>query len=711
MPEVVKKGQVAMVRALIDSATIDKATKTFEVVFATENPVYRSYYWADEPFYEVLVCDKKSIRAERLDAGVVPLLDTHMLGSVTQQYGRALTWSIKNGECRAKLQYSFQDSKADLWNDIENGVITGISVGPRIWKYERVPNSDPKKIPTYRAVDWEIMEMSFAPVPIDYKSAVRAEDNRDYSIEILNYKNENRSNMEPNLEKQIRDAVRAAGLQDSFGDELTGRAGMTLEIANTEISAKRAAGAPALVPAPAAAAPVDGAAERAAGIGAGMEAERERQTQIRAAVGKTKLPGTVADDLVGKQANGGYLTVDAARALIIDKLAEMDTNVGAGNASGASARGQDIRDTNIPMVEALMERAQPGSVARFYNLDADTKGRSLSEAGKDFRFMSLQDMCRAVLQKNGIKATGMSPDELASRAMNTTDMPDLFTSTVKRFLRMNYEPIVPEWMRFSRQVPANDFRVKTGVKVDSAVTFEELAQNGEYKESTLISDEKATIQLKTYARKFSVTRQTIINDDLSTLSRVPQMIGIGARQFQSKKVWALITGNALCPDGKALFHADHGNLGNGAAASMINDDSLSAARVSMLRQKSPQGNELDIFPKYLVVPAELLTKAQKLLRTINPTIVDAVNIWSFLDPIEIRYLTDALAWYVFAEPGSTTVDGIVHAYLDGQEGLYTESYIDKDTDSLVIKARQDFDCAVWGWQGMYKNVGAALSQD
>lgn len=706
MPETSRKikGNNSAMRATIDTSSIDKANKEFDVVFATENPILRNYYWAEEQFYEVLVCNKSNIRGERLDAGVVPLLDSHSLYSVTKQYGRAISWTVKDGECRARIKYSTQADKADMWNDIENGVITGISVYPRIFKYERVPNTDPKKIPTYRAVDWEVMEISFAPVPVDYMSSVRSEgaDGRaanEFDIEILNNNIQNRSNMEKNVEQQIRDAVRAAGLEEAFADGLIGRADMTLEIATAEIANKRggtpaAPVAPVAAPAPAA----DGDTSARA-----VSAERERVASINTIAGKYqgKLERSFIDGLVGKQANGGFLTVDEARMAILEKLAESDVNISGG---GASVRSQDIRDTNVPMVEALMERAQPGSVQRFYNLDTATKGRGLSEAGKDFRFMSMVDMCRAICQKSGVSVAGLSKEEVVKRAMSTTDMPDLFTSTVKRFMRMDYETYVPDWERFSQRVPADDFRVKTGIKVDSAVTFEEIAENGEYKESNVISNEKATIQLKTYGRRFSISRKTIINDDLGVLARMPRIIALGYRQFQSKKAWALVTGNALCPDGKSLFHADHGNLGT---AAVIGDSALSAARTAMRRQTSPEGNELLITPKFLMVPPELETKAQKLLKPIYPGQVADVNLWSSLDPFVNVYFADTTAWYMVADPNMISADGMVHAFLDGQEGLYTESFINQDNDALVIKARGDFDCAMWGWQGWYKNPGAA----
>ena len=696
-----KKGGILVNRASVDSSSINKDEKTFDVVFATENPIQRSPYWADETFLEVLVVDKKSIRSMRLDSGVVPLLDTHNSYGINNQFGIVRSWSIKNGEARATIQFSNQESKADIWRDIESGIIRSISVGAKVYQYQRVPDaSDPKKMPTYRAVDWEPQEISLAPVPMDYMSSVRSEDGKEeYEIFINDTTKRSVMNAEEikaqqeaerKRAKDIRTSVRAAGLDETFADDLVER-GVTVEDAAKEIAAKKAA--------PATLTQED--------INRAVEAEATRANDIRLVVRSMKLPEAFADELISKKVNNKPLTLDMARAEIINKMAATD-NGPAGSTGQPSAKGSERSGMISAMVEGMMHRAQPGSVERYYNLDESTKGRKMDVAAHDFKHMRFIDLTRAILEANGVPGTkSMSAGELVSRALDTTDLPDLFTSTVKRFLRMYYEPIVPEWMQFSRNVPADDFRVKTGVKFDAAVTFEELNENGEYKEANMLSDEKATLQLQTFARRFSITRQAIINDDLGVLTRMPQVIGIGAKQFQSKKVWGLITSNVNAPDGNALFSAAHGNYGTGISASAINDAALSAARTAMRRQKSPQGNELLITPKFLLVPPELETTAQKFLRPISPTKVADVNLWQSLEPFVNVYFADAKAWYMFADPGTTTTDGIVHSYLTGQEGLFTESYIEKKSDKLVIKARLDFAAAIWGWQGLYNNDGAA----
>lgn len=705
---------ILQARATIDTANINPTDKTFPVVFATETPVFRSPWWADESFNEVLVCDKKSIRAARLQNEVVPFVDTHDTSSIEGQYGRAISWEIKDNECRAVIQYSDQDSKADLWKDILSGKIKGISVGYRVWQYERVPDKDPKKTPTYRAVDWEPIEISMVPAPADPYSSIRSEGNEEVAIKIINQtrsmtpeevaeQTRQAAAQERQRCKEIRDAVRAAKLPDAFADELTERMdnGKPLGMDAVRAAIAEKSKEPKQL--------TQEDMERA------VEEEQKRSTDIRTAVRNAKLPDTFADELVARKVEGKLMNIDQAKAAILDRMAQEDPNIaGPGSAGGARAKGDEKTQILNAMSEGMMQRVAPGSVDKFYKLDEETKTRTMDIRAHDYKHMNFVDIGRTILKMNGEnpdKVASMSKSQIAERALDTTDLPDLFTSTVKRFLRMYYEPTVPEWQRYSKPVTADDFRVKTGVKFDAAVTFEEIGEDGEYKEANLMSDEKAQIQLQTYARMFGITRKTIINDDLGVLTDIPRAIGIGAKQFQSRKVWAMITGNVVCPDGQPLFCAKHGNLATGANASTIVDAALSYGRTQMRRQKSPQGNELDINPAFLLVPPELETTAQKLLRPISPTMVEHVNIWSTLAPDVNVYLTDPNAWYLIANKDATTVDGMVHSYLSGQEGLYTDSYIDKKTDKVVIKCRLDFACSMWGSQGWFKNTGAAPSGD
>lgn len=194
-----------------------------------------------------------------------------------------------------------------------------------------------------------------------------------------------------------------------------------------------------------------------------------------------------------------------------------------------------------------------------------------------------------------------------------------------------------------------------------------------------------------------------MNDDLGVFTYLPRMIAQGAANFQADKVWGLITSNAQTPDNKAMFHTDHANLAAGADKAAPSGATLSKARAAMWRQTTLAGDMMPISPRYLIVPAELQTTAEQLMTSIMANSSSSVNVFaSKYDIIVDPRLTDVNAWYLAADP--ELVQGIVYAYLQG-EGLHIENQVDFDNDTVVTKARLDFDANIWDYRGWYKNPG------
>ncbi len=60
-------------------------------------------------------------------------------------------------------------------------------------------------------------------------------------------------------------------------------------------------------------------------------------------------------------------------------------------------------------------------------------------------------------------------------------------------------------------------------------------------------------------------------------------------------------------------------------------------------------------------------------------------------------------WFLAADP--SRIDTIEYAYLDGQEGVYTETRSGFEVDGIEIKARHDFAAKAIDWRGLFKNAG------
>lgn len=645
---------------MVDANTIvdTDSEKSFEVVFATETPVFR-YGW-DENFNEILVCAPENIRKQRLDALAVPLLDNHdRYSGVTGQMGRVDSYTIENGECRAKIIFSTQERFAGIWQDIKAGIVRSISAGYKVYKYVR-EIAGGEQIPNYRATDWEPMEISLAPVPADFNSAIRSEGQADQMHEVII---ENFSNAQNTRSDMVKNGN---GSEQNTTTTTEQQEGSRSAQATTTVTA-----------------PVNEAQVRSEAA----QAERKRISDIRFAVRAAKLEDSFADELVDKG-----VSIDQAREQIFNKMAEKDTTNVRTATVNVAVTGDEGVNIRAAMQDVILSRCEPGSV-------------KLEGKAQDFRGMKLLDMARHMLQLNGDNPFRYSQNELVSRAISTTDYPDLLTSTVNRQLRRFFEAVNNPYMKLCNQTTVSDFRAKTGVQIDGKVTFDKIAEDGEYKAAKILQNSKATVAVETYGKLVKITRKAIINDDLDAFSRIPKILAQGARNLQTQMFWDLIIKNAKTPDGVSLFHATHGNLAGAGAT--ISEATLNAAMVAMMKQQSPAGEEIGLTPKYLIVPVELQTTAQKLLATITATKTGDVNPFhnAFEIISEVRLSRDsATAWYMAADP--STVDGLICAYLDGEEGLYTESRTNFDDDSVETKARMEFGVAAWEHRGWYKNPGA-----
>lgn len=637
------------IRAQVRTNSFNEENNTIEVVFATEHPV-RRYDWARDRYYnEVLEVSPEAMDLSRLQNGA-PVLDSHDNYSLDSIIGVVESVWLDGDRAMAKIRLSDEAPDATLVSKIKKGIIRNVSVGYAVNEYTIKEDTD-EPFPEYRATRWTPSEISFVGVPADPDSGVRKNNNqKSTKARITNLRTMDTKETKKTTAPVVDPAKRsqpATAATATNQDEIRSAA-----IADERKRVER----------------ITTACQRA-----GIKDQKFIQNLIKTGV-----------------------TINKARAQIIDEVAKRQ-NPAPTNAGRATLTGEDeTRQTRNAIIDGFMERVKPGSVKDF---GKKTKAR-------EYRHMRLLDLARERLRASGERHTMLSDQEIVKRAWATTDYPLLLTETIDRTLRRDYASRIEPWQMIARRESANDFRVKTGIKIDGVSKFQEIPEGGEYKSTPIIQDEAATLQLKRFGQAHSITYEAIVNDDLGVFSRIPRIIGIDAQRFQSDTIWGLITSNAKAPDGENLFHnAKHGNNPtNGAAISV---QSISAGRAALRRMKSPAGNPIGVAPRYLIVPPELETVAQQLVSSIYAGQVGDVNVFSdSLEVIVSNTLTDPKAWYLAADPNEITADGLVYSYLDGNEGVNIDSFVDPYSDALVIKAHMAFDAAVWGYQGWYKNSGA-----
>lgn len=534
-----------------------------------------------------------------------------------------------------------------------------------VHRYEVVEEED-DKLPTYRAVDWEPLELSLVPIGFDDGAKVRsAKTPAEYEGQRFNTIFEVRSALEPTVEPA---AVPTIQEEDAMTEE-----------------EKRAA--------------EDKLRREAA------EAERLRSLTIRTMARKVKVNDEVfVEDLIARG-----VPVAEASAALIDKVAEQQESTQPNTRNSQSTvvtGGQDVSvliAKRSAMMNALDHRCAPTTI-------------KLEEAGREFRGMRLVDMARECVEMVGGNTRGLMPAEIAKAALgcdrqamrsagmhSTSDFPLLLGSTVNRTLRAAYELAPQTWRPLGRPTTVPDFRAVTRAALGDIAALEKIKEHGEYQYGTL-EEEGAPIKVAKFGKIIAITWEAIVNDDLGAFTRVPQALGAAAAQTESDVVWSLLLGNPNYTDNTPIFHADHGNLA--ASGGAINTTTLAAARAAMRKQKSKAGAFLNLSPEFLIVGPDKELEAYQFTSSNyvpakNADINDSRN-------AALTVIVDARItgnqWYLYASPG--VVDTFEYAYLEGEQGVFTETREGFEVDGMEIKARLVFGAAWIDFRAAYKNPGA-----
>lgn len=670
-------------RATVRQNSFNESDNTIEVVFVTEAPVEMEND-DGQRFLEILSCDPASVRLDRAMSGA-PFLKDHDSTKVENQIGVVVDVWFENRSGIAKIQLSNRPDCAGIVNDIKSGVLRNISVGYDVFKYEPIGN-DERGLPMLRAVDWEVAEISTVTIPADYSAVTRKK-----------YPSNQKSNKmsDKKREDAIKDAVQRVGLDSKIADELIA-SGVSVEEALTQLldKVKEAAGVdkPDDEGAGSDTPPANEDGARAAEDddedddedkekgerSKAVKAERTRASTITKSVRAANLDNSFAQKLIDEGTS-----IEKARELIINKMAENQKipNVRMG--------GQDDGViTRNALQEAILHRAAPG------------QHKLTTEKARDFRYLSLLEVARTILEHSGVRTKQFSPSEIVTRALSTSDFPKLLANVANKFLRKSYEEQPQTWRPLATQQNAKDFKEITGIIIGGGGSLSPKLENGEYKMGRL-TESAEVFKIAEFGEIIPITRKAIINDDLGGFTDLSRFLAAKAARTESDIVWGLITGNPKMADGKEVFHTAHKNLANTGAA--ISETTLNAATVALMNQTGLEKEVLNLLPKYLVVSPLNLMTAKKWMTSVNSTKVDDTNVFENAYEVISDPRLTGNAWYLTTTPQQ--LEMIKFAYLEGQEGVYTEEETDFNTDNIKIKVRLDFGAAIMDYRGFYKNPG------
>lgn len=399
-------------------------------------------------------------------------------------------------------------------------------------------------------------------------------------------------------------------------------------------------------------------------------------------------------------------TICRAAGMTVDQADDMiDRELDVMAARAEAFEHMQARQRSTPRIRVVAQHDDPAAiVTRAADALAYRMGgtNDVPEASREYASMSLLDLARDSLTRSGVSVRGLSTDEVFQRAAHgTSDFPLVVSNAANKTLLGAYQAAESALKTVARQRSLPNFKESTSIRLGGMGRLEELSEHGEIV-ATSRAESGEKLSLATYARRFDLTRKLMIDDDAGAFGDIVAALGQAAAQTEADLLVAQLISNPAMSDGKAVFHADHGNLSTGAA---LDETSLSAARLAMRQRKDLDGKTLiSATPKYLLVGPELETTGEKLLSAIQATKTDDANIFAGKLTLLVEPRIDDDQWYVFADPARLA--GLQYAYLSGAQGPQIQRQEMWDSLGVSFRVFEDFGAGWVDHRAAQKNPGA-----
>ncbi len=312
-----------------------------------------------------------------------------------------------------------------------------------------------------------------------------------------------------------------------------------------------------------------------------------------------------------------------------------------------------------------------------------------AEKDNSFKSYSLLEMARAALAEKGVSMSAYG-DRMgmvgAAFTHSSSDFGNVLADIAHKAMLRGWDETPETFTQWTREGSLTDFKMNKRVGLNSFPSLAKVEEGAEYGYGT-VGDRAEQIMLATYGKMFSITRQAIINDDLSVFTRMPQAMGRAAARTVGDLVYATLTDNAAMADGQELFSAGHKNVLTGG----LNVANADKARTKMRTHKDGDAH-LNIGPGYLLTPVALEGSARQILHSESDITKDnskAANpVRDMAQQISEARLDSASATTSYLVAGDM-YDTIEVAYLDGNSAPRLEQQQGWSVDGTEFKVAID----------------------
>lgn len=303
-------------------------------------------------------------------------------------------------------------------------------------------------------------------------------------------------------------------------------------------------------------------------------------------------------------------------------------------------------------------------------------------------------------------------------AETTSDFPLLFGTVLERTLLGKYQIAKPDWRGYVATGTQADFRIANAFQMFGLQgSLNSVKERGEYKADKL-GEGKFAIQLKKYGKKFPLSWEALINDDLGAFSDAAGRLADSALRTeftQATSLFSTVGGPNSTLFGTAFPHPIDGVSVTNLGALPLTGPNLASTITAMKSQVDADGEPIIITRFHVVVPVALefqlmtiLSNALLIGQGANAGVTTSENVIAsypitkhtnpYLDIID-KSGKATTTWYVFADLAEGAA--VKMNFLRGREN---PEIVQKISDKLslgggaVSPLEGDFDADTLVWR-------------
>jgi hypothetical protein len=436
---------------------------------------------------------------------------------------------------------------------------------------------------------------------------------------------------------------------------------------------------------------------------ASVGAEKQRQEDIaRLIEAQVKQPGANIDKLaaIGKQAIEAGWSAQTAELEILRAARVAPVNV--------SVHDRPVSGKVLEAALLLKAGFNDNVLAKDRSYGAEVVDAAYSQRNNGLHFL-LASALRAVGVaaphggSNLWRAVLDNRNALLAAGYSTVNLPGILGNVANKMLLRGFEAIPATYERVAQQADYSNFHEHTMYRLNMLGSFSEVPAGGTIPHGEL-SESEYTNQLATYGMMLTLTRQAIVNDDLSALDAITRELGGLAR----KKVEETLYDGVVMESSNVFYTSGQGNL---IASNGLTVAHLAVAEAAFADMKDANSQPIMVSPSILLVPPALRYIADQLyvsgtLAYAGGTAAQVVagypvdNVFRGRFRVESsHYMADAhgltgssdTTWYMLADPN--VLPAFQVAYLDGKRAPTVES-ADTEFNTLGTSFRCYFDFGV-----------------